>query len=67
MEELLSVGDAARILDLSSERVRVLADEGRLPVAGRTRGGRVFNRSVVDALREERDEAKRSRAVDGEE
>lgn len=65
-EVFLSVGDVARILDLSTERVRALADEGRLPIAGRTRGGRVFNRSAVNALREERDEAKRVRSAGDE-
>ena len=53
-EMLLSVGDVARILDLSTERVRGLADEGRLRVVGRTRGGRVFQRSDVLVLLRER-------------
>ena len=53
--DLLSVGDAAAILRLSPDMVRVLHRKGRLP-AFRTPGGmRLFLRSDVERLARERE------------
>jgi len=49
-EQLVSIGQAAAILGLSAERTRGLANQGVLPVAGRTRNGRVFRRRDVEAV-----------------
>ena len=52
---LLEPSDAGRVLGLSSSRVRVLADEGQLAVAGRTRRGvRLFAVDEIERLRVER-------------
>ena len=52
--ELLTVGDAARILELSTDMVRVLHRKGLLP-AFRTPGGyRLFRRSDVEKLAQKR-------------
>ena len=49
-EQLLTVGDAARLLELSTSRVRQLAEQGHLR-ATRTAGGvRLFRRPDVEAL-----------------
>ena len=49
-EQFLTVGDAARLLDLSTSRVRQLAEQGHLRAA-RTAGGlRLFRRPDVEAL-----------------
>jgi hypothetical protein len=49
-EEFLEPSDAGRILDLTSDRIRGLALEGRLRVAARTpRGLRLFRRADVEA------------------
>jgi hypothetical protein len=45
--------DAARILDLTPQRVRQLVDTGRLP-AERIMGVRVISRAAVEALAKER-------------
>jgi excisionase family DNA binding protein len=53
--DLLSVGDAAAILGLSPDMVRVLHRQGRLP-ALRTPGGmRLFLRTDVEKLARERE------------
>jgi DNA-binding transcriptional MerR regulator len=53
---LLEPIDAGRILGLSPTRVRELADEGSLPVLGRTRRGvRIFRAADVERLRQERE------------
>jgi excisionase family DNA binding protein len=50
-EELLTPADAARILGLSVDMVRVLARSGRLPTtATTTRGARLFRRADVEEL-----------------
>jgi hypothetical protein len=53
--DLLTTADAARILGLSPDMVRLLARDRRLPVAAETvRGVRLFRRDAVDALAAER-------------
>lgn len=52
---LLEPSDVARILGLSASRVKVMADEGHLPLAGRTRRGvRLFLADAVERLRKSR-------------
>lgn len=54
-EDLMTAVDAARILDLSSDMVRLLAREGRPRAAVQTmRGVRLFRRAAVDRLAAER-------------
>ena len=54
-EDLLSAVDAAKILGLSADMVRLLARDGRLPAAAQTtRGVRLFRRSEVEQLASER-------------
>jgi hypothetical protein len=54
-DELLSSADAAKILGLSSDMVRLLARDGRLSVAAESvRGVRLFRKSDVEALAAER-------------
>jgi excisionase family DNA binding protein len=56
--DLLTVGDAAAILGLSPDMVRVLHRQGRLP-ALRTPGGyRLFKRRDVERLALERSRSK---------
>jgi excisionase family DNA binding protein len=52
--DLMTTGEAAKVLGLSADRVRQLSDQGRLP-AERTRGGtRLFQRDTVEAERARR-------------
>jgi excisionase family DNA binding protein len=53
MRTLLTPGQAARLLNLSPQRVRQMADEGRLP-CDRTPLGRLFPAEAVEALARER-------------
>jgi excisionase family DNA binding protein len=54
-DDLLTAVDAAKILGLSADMVRLLAREGRLPAAAQTtRGLRLFRRSDVEELASER-------------
>ncbi|HKE14621.1 MAG TPA: response regulator [Kofleriaceae bacterium] len=54
-EDLLSAVDAAKVLGVSADMVRVMAREGRLPAAAQTvRGVRLFRRSEVELLASER-------------
>lgn len=54
-EDLLSAIDAAKILGLSADMVRLLAREGRLSTAAHTvRGQRLFRRADVEELAAER-------------
>lgn len=52
--ELLTPLDASRILNVSADTVRVLADAGKLPVLRTPSGRRLFRRTDVEALAEER-------------
>jgi len=54
-EDLMTAGDAARILDLSSDMVRLLAREGRLEAAVQSVSGvRLFRRADVERLAAQR-------------
>lgn len=64
-DDLMTGVDAARILGLSVDMVRVLAKEGRLPFMSTVRGIRLFRRADVEHLARER-RARTARSVDGE-
>jgi len=53
-DDLMTAADAARILDLSSDMVRLLARGGGIPFLSTVRGVRLFRRADVDALARER-------------
>ncbi len=53
--ELLSVGDAAVILGLSPDMVRVFHRQGHLPAFRTPRGLRLFRRCDVERLARERE------------
>jgi DNA-binding transcriptional MerR regulator len=54
-DDLMTAVDAARILGLSADMVRLLARDGRLPAAAETvRGVRLFRREEVETLAAER-------------
>jgi excisionase family DNA binding protein len=48
--DLLTPSDAARVLGLSADSVRVLSDSGRLPAMRTVSGRRLFRRVDVDRL-----------------
>jgi MerR HTH family regulatory protein len=50
--DLVSVRDAAKILDLCAATVRLYSDTGILPIAAAPQGWRLFERSDVERLRE---------------
>jgi excisionase family DNA binding protein len=52
--DLLTPSDAARVLGLSPDSVRVLSDSGRLPAMRTVSGRRLFRRGDVDRLAAER-------------
>jgi excisionase family DNA binding protein len=55
METLLSVAEAARLLGVTGQTVRLMARKGSLQVAARTEGGvRLFNRVDVERLAADR-------------
>jgi DNA-binding transcriptional MerR regulator len=61
-KDLMTAVDAARILSLSSDMVRLLAREGRLKAALQTvRGIRLFRRADVERLASERAQQARER------
>ncbi len=49
-DDLMTAADAARILEISSDMVRLLARGGGLPFMSTVRGVRLFRRADVDAL-----------------
>jgi excisionase family DNA binding protein len=53
-EDLMTPSDAARVLGLSADSVRVLSDSGRLPAMRTVSGRRLFRRGDVDRLAAER-------------
>ena len=54
-DDLMTAADAARILGLSADMVRLLARKGRLiPAVQSVRGLRMFRRADIEALAEER-------------
>lgn len=54
MEQLLTVGTAARLIGISPDLVRHWADTGRLRCVRTTTGLRLFERRDVDAIAAER-------------
>jgi len=55
-DDLMTGIDAARILDLSVDMVRLLARDGRLPSLRTIRGVRLYRRGDVERVAEERRE-----------
>jgi excisionase family DNA binding protein len=55
-EDILTTGAAAKILDVSSERVRQLHRAGELPAIRTSSGMRLFTASAVEAFRRSREE-----------
>lgn len=53
-DDLMTVADAAGILGLSVDMVRLLEKSGRLPALRTTGGIRLFRRADVERLAEER-------------
>src|SRR5215468_4594262 len=53
-DDLMTPSDAARVLGLSADSVRVLSDSGRLPAMRTVSGRRLFRRGDVDRLAAER-------------
>ena len=63
LRELLTVGDAGRLLNLTPAGVRDLIRKGRLPVAARTpTSTHLLDRDAVVALAEQRAAARQSSA-----
>ena len=55
MSNLLTGGDAGKILGVCRERVRQFEREGRLTIAAKTAPGlRLFDPAAVEVLRQER-------------
>jgi excisionase family DNA binding protein len=61
-DDLMTVADAAEILGLSVDMVRLLERSGRLPALRTTRGIRLFRRADVDRLAEERKRGRKGRS-----
>ena len=59
---LLGITDAARMLDVSPERVRQLEREGKLLAERMSRGQRIFKAEDVERLVAEREHQKQSKA-----
>jgi len=57
---LLTTGDAAKRLELSTERVRQLDRAGVLPVILTAGGRRLYTEDDVENLRRQREEARRA-------
>jgi excisionase family DNA binding protein len=53
-DDLMTPSDAARVLGLSADSVRVLSDSGRLPAMRTVSGRRLFRRADVDRLAADR-------------
>ena len=60
-EPLLTVGDAARILGLSTSRVRQLAENGTLTIMRTSSGIRLFPRRDIERLSRLREQGARGR------
>ena len=66
--ELLTVGDAAAILGLSVQMVRVLHGQGKLAASVTPRGYRLFSRADVEGLvRARAQKARRRKDASGNE
>ena len=53
-DDLMTTGEAGRLLGLSADMVRWLENEGRLPAQRTTNGVRLFRRADVEKLAAER-------------
>jgi excisionase family DNA binding protein len=53
-DNLMTMGEAARVLGLSPDMVRLLERDGRLPAQRTTNGFRLFRRGDVEKLAAER-------------
>ena len=60
-EDLLTSTDAARALNVSTELIRWLHNEGKLPALRTVSGTRLFRRSDVEALAAERAKGKKAK------
>ncbi len=60
-DDLMTTGEAARVLGLSTDMVRLLERDGRLPSRRTTNGLRLFRRGEVEKLAAERARAAASR------
>ena len=49
-EDLLTPSDAARVIGMSVDSVRILADSGKIPMQRTTNGRRFFRRADVDTF-----------------
>ncbi len=54
IDELMTAGDASKILNIVPATVRLLADAGKLPAVRTERGMRLFRREDVERLAAER-------------
>jgi excisionase family DNA binding protein len=61
-ESLLSTGDAARLLGISAEYLRNLADSGRLPAERTVSGQRIFRSADIQEFQSKREQKKGERA-----
>ncbi len=57
----LAVGEVAKELGVSPQRVRQLADEGKLPARRGPYGVRLFSREAVERLAREREQERHDR------
>ena len=62
-DDLMTPSDAARVLGLSADSVRILSDSGRLPALRTVSGRRLFRRGDVDRLAAERAEVAAAKAA----
>ncbi len=54
-DELMTTGDIAKFLGLTSQYIQIMARRGQLPITATTAGGiRLFLRSDIERLAEER-------------
>lgn len=60
MEKVLTVTQAAHRLNLSAQRVRQLADAGRLPVERGPLGIRLFDSEAIERFAQERDRGRQA-------
>jgi excisionase family DNA binding protein len=64
-DQLLTASDAARILGLSRDMVRILSQKGRLPAQRAANGYYLFRRGDVESLARQRAEDASTRAARG--
>ena len=61
--DIMTVSEAARVLERSSQTIRDWADAGVLPVMRTSTGQRIFRRVDVERVREEREHAQGGEAA----